>query len=185
MTPPPTHRPLESPEHEPVIIKVLSRSEAALLRPPSSMLDEGTPAHTPASAVTHAGRWFGFVFLFSYLMIVTSADHEEESDQPIPPIRDSVEDPRHSLSTSNEGSLRPESSHRAPYDTRLPSLSSDGEGPRQSPHPEVHRVRDDSPAAGPSISVPTPTQPTRAERPTAECPASVRVTREAIATPST
>ena len=54
MTPPPTHRPLESAEHEPVIIKVPSRAEAALRRPPSSMLDEEIPAHTPA--VTHVGK---------------------------------------------------------------------------------------------------------------------------------
>ena len=141
------------------------------------------------------------------------ADRGEESDRPIGPIRDSVEDRRHPPSTFDEGSRRPDSSHRRPpssfdegshrpdsshrhspstfdegsrrpdsshrvhYDSRLPSLSSDGEG-RQSPHPQVHRVRDDSPVARPPIPVPTRTQPTTAER-----PASIRVPREATATP--
>ena len=53
-TPAPTQRPLESPEHGPVIIKVPSRSEAALRRPPPDMLDEEIRAHTPA--VTHVGK---------------------------------------------------------------------------------------------------------------------------------
>ena len=51
---PPTHRPLESLEHEPVIITVPSRSEAAIRRPPLRMLDEEIPTHTPA--VTHVGK---------------------------------------------------------------------------------------------------------------------------------
>ena len=123
------------------------------------------------------------------------ADRDEESDRPIGPIRDSVEDRRHPPSTFDEGSRRPDSSRRhppstfdegsrrpdssrVPYDSRRPSLSSDGEGPRQSPHPQVHRVHDDSPAARPPIPVPTPTQPTTAER-----PASIRAPREATATP--
>ena len=53
-TPPPTHRPLESPEHQPVIIKVSSRSETALQRPPSSMPDEEMRTEIPA--VTHVGK---------------------------------------------------------------------------------------------------------------------------------
>jgi hypothetical protein len=109
----------------------------------------------------------------------TLADRGEESDRPIQRIRDSVEDRRHPPSTFGESSRRPDSSDRVPYDSRLPSLSSDGEGPRQGPHPEVHRVRDDSPVAGtPSIPVPTATRPSTAER-----PASIRVPREATATP--
>jgi hypothetical protein len=115
----------------------------------------------------------------------------EESDRPIRPIRDSVEDRRHSPSTFGEGSRRPDSisrrsdsisrrpdsSYRVPYDSRPPSLLSDDEDPRQSPHPEVHRVRD-SPVSGPPIPIPSPTQPTIAEH-----PASVHVPREATATP--
>jgi len=107
------------------------------------------------------------------------ADCEEESDEPIQPIRDSVEDRHHPLSTYNESSRRPDGSHRVPSDSRLASLSSDGEVSRQSSHPEVHWVCDDSPVAGPPsipvspspvppIPVPTATQPT-----TAECPASL------------
>ena len=103
-------------------------------------------------------------------------DREEPDHRP---IRDSVEDRYHPPSTFSEGSRRPDSIHRVPYDSRRPSFSSDGEGPRRSPHPEVHRVRDDSPVARPhSISVPTPTQPTTAER-----PASIHVPREATVTP--
>ena len=95
----------------------------------------------------------------------------EESDRPIR----SIDDDHRLPSTFDEGSRRPDSSHRVPYDSRLPS---DGV-PRQSPHPEVHRVRDDSPVAGPpSISVPSATEPT-----TAECPTSIHVPREATATP--
>ena len=129
------------------------------------------------------------------------ADREEEPDRPIRPIHDSDEDRRYPPSTfgegSREGSRRPDSGYRVPYDSRPPSLSADGEGPRRpydsrppslssdgesprrSPHPEVHRVRGDSPVARPpSISSPTPTQTTRAER-----PASIHVPREATATP--
>ena len=109
-------------------------------------------------------------------MIGTLADREEEPDQPIRPIRDSVEDRHHPPSTFGESSRRPDSSHREPYESRPPSTISDGEGPRRSPHPEVHRVRDDSPVARPPISVPT--QPATAER-----PASIHVPREATATP--
>ena len=112
-------------------------------------------------------------------MIGTLADREDEPDQPIRPIRDSDEDRRYPPSTFGEGSRRPDSSYRVPYDSRPPSLSSDGEGSRRSPHPEVHRVRDDSPVSRPpSISFPTPTRPTTAER-----PASIHVPREATATP--
>ena len=134
------------------------------------------------------------------------SDREDEPDQPIRPIRDSDEDRRYPPSTFGEGSRRPDSSYRVPYDSRPPSLSSDGEGSRRSPHPEVHRVRDDSrpPSLSsdgegsrrsphpevhqvrddspvsrpPSISFPTPTRPTTAER-----PASTHVPREATATP--
>ena len=108
-------------------------------------------------------------------MIGTLADRDEEHDRPIRPIRDSFEDRRHP--TFGEGSRRPDSSHQVPYDSRLPSLSSDG-GPRRSPRPEVHWVRDDSPVTRPPFSVPTPTQPTTAERPT-----STHVPRDATATP--
>ena len=104
------------------------------------------------------------------------ADREEEPDQPIRPIRDSVEDQHHPPSTFGESSHRPDSSHRVPYESCLPSTLSDGEGPRWSPHPEVHQVHDDSPVARPPISVPT--QPTTAER-----TASIHVPREATATP--
>ena len=108
-------------------------------------------------------------------------DRGEESDRPIRrPTRDSAEDRRYPPSTPGEGSRRPESSrpessHLAPYGSHLSSDRS----PRQSPHPEVHRVRDDSPVAGPpSIPVPPATEPTTAER-----PASIHVPREATATP--
>ena len=171
-------------------------------------------------------------------MIGTLADREEEPDRPTRPIRDSDEERRHSPSTFGEGSPRPASSHRVPYDSRRPSLSSDGEGlpqsthdsdgdrrrppltlgegsrrpesisegsrrpesshrvpydsrrpslssdgetPRQSPHPEVHRVRDDSPVARPPTTVPTTIRPIRPT--TAERPASIHVPREATATP--
>ena len=57
MTPPPIHRPAESPEHEPVIIQVPSRSEAALHRPPPDQpFDEGVRSQTPA--VSHIGKYF-------------------------------------------------------------------------------------------------------------------------------
>ena len=108
-------------------------------------------------------------------MIGTLADREEP-DRPIRPIRDSDEDRRYPSSTFGEGSRRPDSSHRGRYDSRLPSLSSDGEDPRRSPRPEVHW--DDSPVARPPLPVPTPTRPTTAER-----PASIHVPREATATP--
>ena len=99
-------------------------------------------------------------------------DRGEESARPIRPIRDSAEDRRHPPSTFGEGSRWPENSHQAPYDSRLPSLSLDG-----GPHPEVHRVRDDGPVAGPSsIPVPPATEPT-----TAEHPGSIHVPREATA----
>jgi hypothetical protein len=125
-------------------------------------------------------NWFNLLiqFFIKLTLLGTLADPEEESNRPIRPIRDSVEDRRHSPSTFGESSRRPDSSHRVPYDSRSPSLSSDGEAPRQSPHPEVHRVRDDGPVAESSIPVPTPIQPTTAER-----PASIHVPREATATP--
>ena len=131
----------------------------------------------------------------------------EEPDRPIRPIRDSDGDRRYPPSTFSEGSRRsdrsPDSSRRVPYDSRRPSFSSDGESPRRSPHPEVHRVRDDSPVARPPILIaPTSTQPTTAERtaerpiaerptaerptterPATERPASIHVPREATATP--
>ena len=149
-------------------------------------------------------------------MIGTLADSdcEEELDRPIWPIHDSDGDRRHPPSTFSEGSHQsdssPDSSHRVPYDSCQPlsSFSSDGESPRQSPYPEVHRVRSDSPIARPPILIaPTSTQLTTAkctaERPTAEHPtaehptvehptvehpasehpASIHVPREAIATP--
>ena len=104
------------------------------------------------------------------------ADHEEESGSPpIRPIRVSPKD--HLLA---EGPGQPESSHRMHSDSLLPSAPSDSKGPSQSPHPEVHRVRDDSTVPGPSVTVPDPTHPTTAEHP-ASVP--VPVPREATATP--
>lgn len=116
------------------------------------------------------------------------ADHEEEpssTGKPTRPIRDSDYPP------STFGSRRSHSG-RVHYSTPEPSLS-DSEGPsRHSPHPEVHRVHDDRPVAGPSpiVPVPTLTQPTTAEhsvpvpiptRPTST--EGAHVSRQATATP--
>ena len=121
-------------------------------------------------------------------MIGTLGERGEESGSP---IHESPEDRPYSPSTFGEGSRKPESSPRRPesgprrpessprvhYESPVPSSSSPSEGSRRSPHPEVHRVHDDSPVAGPS-EVPTPTQPTIAEH-----PPSVHEPREATVTP--
>ena len=87
----------------------------------------------------------------------------EEPDRPIRPIRVPDEDHRHPPSTFGEGCRRSDSSHREPYDSRRPSFSSDGESP---PHPEVHRVRGDSPVMSlPILIVSTSTRPTTVATP--------------------
>lgn len=115
-------------------------------------------------------------------MIGTLVDRGEEpsADRPTRPVRESGEDHGRPPSTFGDSSHLPESSHRVQYDSRMPSSSSsDTEGPpRRSPHPEVHRITDDSRVGG-TPPVPTPIQPST----TAEHPASVHVPREATATP--